>query len=140
MAQEVLTKAQLWDLTRAFRDKAHANPDEEIFMEDVIDVLENFVKAKAPVELDEKTLDTLDKAPEEDSTKPTSFKRICKQCGKEFEGTKKQQLCKDCREANTKAARKNWAKAHSSPNKEKPKADDIASVAQAAHDILALGD
>lgn len=141
MAQEKLTKSLMADIIHECRRN-------NVFLaNDVLDVLDHMAYANAPVDIDvQHDTDTpeasdkktsLDKPVVKDSTKQT-YKRVCKQCGKEFEGTKKQQLCPDCKAANTKKSKQNWDKAHASVEKKAP-ADDHG-VAQAVKDIIALGD
>lgn len=135
MAQEKLTKSLMADIIHECRRN-------NVFLaNDVLDVLDHMAYANAPVDIDVKHDTDAPEAPDKpvvkDSTKQT-YKRVCKQCGKEFEGTKKQQLCPDCKAANMKKSKQNWDKAHASVKKEAP-ADDHG-VAQAVKDIIALGD
>lgn len=51
MANTKLTKADLWDITTAFKKKADQNADETLFMEDVIDVLSHLYSAGATADV-----------------------------------------------------------------------------------------
>ena len=51
MANTKLTKADLWDITTALKEKADQNADETLFMEDVIDVLSHLYSAGATADV-----------------------------------------------------------------------------------------